>query len=65
MEMKKIVCAALVATSIISVAAATTEDHHSAAPAPGPGSDGAISALPTVGSLVATAIFSFFAICMH
>ncbi|KAH7863558.1 hypothetical protein Vadar_019112 [Vaccinium darrowii] len=57
MEMKKIVCAALVAAASVSAVLAQE------APAPAPSA--ASAALPAVGSLVGASLLSFFAYYMH
>lgn len=57
MEMKKFVCAALVAAASVSAVMA----HEAPAPAP----SAATAALPAIGSLVGASLLSFFAYYMH
>ena len=59
MEMKKIVCATLVAAASVCAAVAEVE-----APAPAPASD-ATATLPILGSLVGASLVSFFALYMN
>lgn len=59
MEMKKFVCAALVAAASVSAVMA----HEAPAPAPAPSA--ATAALPALGSLVGASLLSFFAYYMH
>ncbi|XP_028082611.1 arabinogalactan protein 23-like [Camellia sinensis] len=58
MEMKKVACATLVATTSMSAALAA------GSPAPAPTSD-ATATLPVVGSLIGASIVSSFAFYMH